>query len=291
MVKFAIFICLTVANLSFAEESPNPATSPRKERQPEENPRTDENQEANTLDARGKEFSPLSNPRYSASGGNQEIHKSSNQPSQSPSDDRIVWLTVALVIVGGIQAFIYYRQARFMREGLGITRQSAQAAQDSAEAAKKSAKVAEDALHLAERAYLSVGKWQLDNLHLDCKAVAACFLINAGRTPAILTASCAACCVMPDVPPLPNYQQLGNTWEREMPVQVGEEQYFAIDVPWIGPVYREKMKDKSLSLYFHGHFVYKDVFGDLHEVAFFTHYDMEREQFFLVYRPGYNYST
>jgi hypothetical protein len=57
--------------------------------------------------------------------------KGTGQSKQPPTDNRIVWLTGALVLVGAIQIFVYLKQAGYMRDGLKETRKAANAAHDT----------------------------------------------------------------------------------------------------------------------------------------------------------------
>jgi hypothetical protein len=72
-------------------------------------------------------------------------------------------LTGMLVIVGGLQVYVYWRQADYMRRGLRLSirqtrlaARNAAAAQVAAAAAKTSAKIAKDALELTQRAFVQV---------------------------------------------------------------------------------------------------------------------------------------
>jgi hypothetical protein len=167
MKLFAVIVVFIISFLVLVvDDSPSPAPGLGKESQPGQNSGTDENQKAGTPNAPGKDSPFLIDRQYSAAVGKPDVKDSGGQPRQPPSDgggwDWMIVFTFCLVVVGGIQAYIYCRQvhymraqagymrgqARYMRDGLEINRQSAKAAQDSADAAKlgaEAAKISADA--------------------------------------------------------------------------------------------------------------------------------------------------
>jgi hypothetical protein len=109
-----------------------------------------------------------------------------HQPSESVMPDTflgltatawIAWVTVALAIIAIVQVCVYGLQAKYMRDGLVLTRRAANAA-------KRSAAVAESALIHAERAYLDVVDFSITNLAVGQSPRVNFKLRHSGRTPA-----------------------------------------------------------------------------------------------------------
>jgi hypothetical protein len=69
--------------------------------------------------------------------GKQDRGKGTDESDQPPTDNRIVWLTGALVLVGFLQVFVYWKQAGLMRDGLAETKKAADAAVTAANAAQR----------------------------------------------------------------------------------------------------------------------------------------------------------
>jgi type IV secretory pathway VirB10-like protein len=98
----------------------------------------------------------------------------------------LVVFTGCLVIVGAVQAYIYFRQARYMREGLGLTRQTAQTAKDSAETASRQTEIMAN----RDRAWIMVkpdGEPKEDPNKLPWGYEIKWSAINVGGTPAFLS--------------------------------------------------------------------------------------------------------
>jgi hypothetical protein len=156
MKLFVAVVMFVMVSFVFAtEDSPNPIPSPRAESQPVQNPGADIRQETHPPTATSKDLSAPINRQDSAVVGKPDVQASRNQPSQSFSQgwiwtwNEMTFLTLALVFVGSIQAYIYYRQAGLMRESLEVTRQTAKATQDSADAALLGAAAAKEGAAVA----------------------------------------------------------------------------------------------------------------------------------------------
>jgi hypothetical protein len=86
-----------------------------------------------------------------------------NQSEPSASDWWIVGLTAGLVILAGVQAYIYYRQAEYMRRGLKLSIQQTRVANRSSIAAKRAADVAKRSLEVAYQAKVGISSVTLDD--------------------------------------------------------------------------------------------------------------------------------
>lgn len=291
MMKFTIFVCLIVANLSFAEESPNPSPSPREESQPEQKPSQDEKQKTAANDSPTQQSSTFINQTKTPNTAQIEPNPGSD-PSQSTSDRRIVWLTVALVFVGIAQVVVYVMQARYMRDGLEIAGQSAKAAQDSADAATKSAGIAEAALKLTERAYITVRDWQWSSPEAAHPGTISCFLVNNGRTPAQRISYFVHRIVDGKPANIPSdYRRHLMTGGQDMTIPAQDRHQIFVDRndPLL-PHYWGLVKTGATPLYAFTHIEYDDVFGERYEVGSLATYDYRVQQFRVHENPGYNYN-
>src|ERR1700761_3410964 len=75
-------------------------------------------------------------------------------PDVKATDVAIVLLTLGLLIVSGIQAVIFYRQAKLMGRTLRVTAKATVAASRSTRAAARATQVAETSLYTVERAWM-----------------------------------------------------------------------------------------------------------------------------------------
>jgi hypothetical protein len=113
--------------------------------------------------------------------------------------------TLALVIVGGLQA----RRLR----------QTVEATKEAAQAAKKSADVAERTLSLTNRPWLEVTDWELMNLTPDATPFVQFKIRNFGKSPAWITrlqVKFTTINVGTDFPEIPDYTNRANAGFRGM---------------------------------------------------------------------------
>jgi hypothetical protein len=95
-----------------------------------------------------------------------------------------------------------------------------------------------------------------------------------------------------EVPPRSEYEKEKNTWEGEKILDAGDVMAQVVDVTDIYFNEAKAIEQRTLLLFFHGRFVYRDIFSDArHETGFFVQYDPETKTFSEVERPGYNYQT
>jgi hypothetical protein len=131
-------------------QSPQPSPTPPKPGQKIQQPSSGESQNS---EARKKAPEKASAPvvLLQPAQGDRKSQASNNKPSNPPPDDRIVWFTLALVIVAVFQFIAMIFQACYMRQGLRIAGVQARAALENAQAAKDNARAALDAAETAKR--------------------------------------------------------------------------------------------------------------------------------------------
>jgi hypothetical protein len=162
--RIAFRLLSAILLFSVAASSQVPAPGPAKSSQEVQDKRSDARAEADV-------------PQPTAPAVGKGGSKPTDQSNQPATDDRIVWLTGALVIVGAIQIFVYWKQAAYMRDGLVETRKAADAA-----------KVSADAVVGIERAWLVMHTKEGPQSILEAEF----WFANYGRTPAwIIEINCS----------------------------------------------------------------------------------------------------
>ena len=296
MVQFVVFIFLTVASVGFAEESPNLAPNIKKTE-----PQIEESQLNKSIPKEKQPTVTSLDIKTPPKATNSEKNAGSQENDTSQPVNANWWfnlllviLTACLVLVGALQVRVYREQARYMREGLNVTGESAKAAQVGADAATVSAKVARDTLHLTQRAYIHFDHARLSQEKIPLPQVAAeiyltCYFYNSGLTQGTLTTGYTDKIISSDTPEIPDYASHPNTWSgTETIPKSGEAEYptsIRLETAEI-----ETIKSGTI-FFFYGYFTYRDIFDEKREIAFFMQYDPNKERFFKVHRPGYNYST
>jgi hypothetical protein len=291
---------VVMVSVAFAdEESPNPIPSFGNTGQAIQNPSTDKNQEAGPPDAISKDYSFLINRQDSAVVSKPDVQDSGKQPSEPSPKSYLAWeswpwdaittFTFALVIVGSLQVCVYCRQARYMRDGLEATRQSAKAAQDSADAAMKSAEVATTTLEVVERAFLSPEKWEFEprgNASPYSNGLV-CTLRNTGGTPATLVEGAILFMRSKGTPAFLNCLQLAPTQEGRFTVHAQEALPYVLSLPAESLRAEIQKVGKNEMIYFYGRITYMDVFDNRHHLIFCVY---ESPTLRPVTEGGYNYT-
>jgi len=319
----AIVMCVIGPLVCTAEESPNPIPSPREESQPIQNSGANISQETNDPKTLSKSH-PSTNFQTSIPVSNQDVQDFRNQPSQSSSNgwtwDAMTLLTLALVVVGVTQAFIYHRQARLMREGLEITKRSAEAAQDSADAAKQGAKAAEDGalvaretLRVTQRAYLGIENWRFKNDEAGIPLRIECTLFNSGATPAEIIGSAFRVYITGELPPPPDYSQILIDPMKPLLIHPRKEHTYSVKLadllknatvqdprmdtimqlmgtPALTADLLKRVFQGTSPLYLGGCLVYKIV-GLCRMLVLFIQYEAALNRFAAIGESAYNYET
>ena len=98
--------------------------------------------------------------------------------------DSLSLYTLALVVFTAVLAFGGLYQLRALERAERISAEAANAAKDAAKATRDSVKLAEDTAQRQLRAYVNVGKSQLDNFGFNQPPTITVELVNHGQTPA-----------------------------------------------------------------------------------------------------------
>ena len=120
-------------NREHADEKPPDATNYQNEK---------------SADQRGTEAAPIIVKVVNAPERAEKPEKANTDALPKPAPDwgspewSIVWATLVLVVVGGLQLAMFFRQLRYMRVGMNDAKIAAEAARDAANAANLSAKAA-----------------------------------------------------------------------------------------------------------------------------------------------------
>jgi len=186
-VSFALILIALVLPLNDASESGEITKPKETERQSNEAKR--QQQEAN------KQTAPPDKPvieqaphsPYDRSTTKDQTHQQEEQPWK-PSDIAIAVFTGCLVLVGIAQVFVYLRQAKYMRRGLRLTRQSIDVAKASVAVSERSVTAALLALR-SDRPYLCVEDIKLTGISQPSESgLITAFIIvaNYGKGPAFI---------------------------------------------------------------------------------------------------------
>jgi hypothetical protein len=103
--------------------------------------------------------------------------------SSHSSDWWLTWFTGGLVIVGGLQLFLFLWQLRLIRDSLVDAKHAADAARQSADAANDSVRLAKETAQKELRAYINYDSARMENWNSSRPIVRAVFK-NFGDTPA-----------------------------------------------------------------------------------------------------------
>lgn len=171
----------------------------------------------------------------------------------------------------------------------------------AANAARDAAKIAERSLTDLERAYLFFGEVTdpgfapaRDGNSLEIRTGRKYFIINHGKTPAILTEVLERDVRLDWSPnfalpvPIDSSKERGQTLPNGIGVGAGLKHEFVYEFPvmsYIGVIHR------SQELFFMGYVRYTDIFKRRHRTGFCLHYDISSESFRAVGGDDYNYTT
>jgi hypothetical protein len=139
---------LGIVSWSGAQPLPPPIPTPGEQSEPEQHPTTQDTQTRQSNQQPPEEPIPMVK-QPEAPQNNAKANEARQNPTHTTTPDWITWLTAALVFVGVMQFSAMCVQAYYMRRGLRVTQQAA-------DAATRSAEVAVQALHLSERAYIAI---------------------------------------------------------------------------------------------------------------------------------------
>jgi hypothetical protein len=200
--------------------------------------------------------------------------------------DAAGFFTFALVIVGALQAALFFFQLKLIRESLSP-------AKEAADAAKLNAQAVVD----AERAYLFVTV-EADVVPVMGKALAFAFASdvdnrstfgfeisyvfqNHGRTPAIIREISHGACIAPEFPIERTYSHVIHLPSHLLASDKETPPIKADDVPKITTAIAKSIDDIEDTFWFYGNVTYDDMFGWRRTFDFVWHYSAVSEGFNL----------
>lgn len=152
-MKLSYFLILLISTLLLSaaseSQSPNPIPGPAKATEKEKQLRQDKTQITRKDNRPTEKPPPTIDLPTTPIVGKQDRDTSNNKEYPSSTNWWIAAFTGVLALAALMQLFVYGRQARYMRDGLKLTRQAA-------DAASKGAGVAESSLKVVQRAWLAV---------------------------------------------------------------------------------------------------------------------------------------
>jgi hypothetical protein len=166
----AALLAIVIIGTADAQSQPPPPSAGKPGKPPQDQPRRREQPAAR--DERGTENSPIAvkiipTPKTETEAAQDKAERD----AKATTDRRMVWLTGALVLVGAIQAFVFFIQARRLRETIDATRDTTDVMRDTAQRQL--------------RGYVFATEGRVVNLaNPGLAPVAQVIIKNAGQTPA-----------------------------------------------------------------------------------------------------------
>lgn len=203
--------------------------------------------------------------------------------------------TGALVVVGALQFYIYWRQARYMQEGLGITREGLRVTRDAADAAAKSAEIADRSLTLLERPWISVELQQSFRPTITRQDYRF-KIINTGRSPAKIKRTGFVVQWHHAMPQYPVDQKDMSPMVTETFIHPGQALTPSFEIPALSQTDADDIIEGRQILAIFGSILYDDVFDARHITRFcriYTRIDPSGLGGFILPqepRPEYNES-
>ncbi|MBI1996509.1 MAG: hypothetical protein HYS66_08580, partial [Deltaproteobacteria bacterium] len=196
------FLILFFLILSGATEGGEPANPKETEQQGNEAQRQQQDSDKQTAASDKPIIKQIIRSTSDGPTSDGQTHQNEDHPWK-PTDLAIAMFTGCLVGVGIAQAVVYYRQAKYMRRGLRLTRQAANAAKHSASVASQQTEI----LKAGQRPWImfQVDDWGLPDRHdpsLGFGGVMKWSAINVGHSPAFLTELVVVTAIFPY--PLPD---------------------------------------------------------------------------------------
>lgn len=175
---------------------------------------------------------------------------------ETAATDPVAAFTLCLVFVGGLQAYLFLRQLKFIRDSLDDAKIVAISAQSSAETAKEQVAITKISVIDLERAYLAVGPTQITKDYVahepgeaESETAVKIVVHNVGRTGAIITKVYAEFSQRPPEGDVPIYSW-GSGMETDLSLGADKQSALPID-------FRNSFTDPQ---YFWGYIEYKDIF-------------------------------
>lgn len=223
----------------------------------------------------------------------------------------IAFLTVAVVIVGGLQYLIFKGQLKVMADQLeemkGTGKQTdelikenkklAEAAQGQlealresgkqanilidtnkqlADAATKSAQTAEQGMKMAQRAELTIGNFEFQNVAVGQSPIIKFRVGNIGRSPAYITSKPSMIAYVDAMPKSPNYPSNSTN------ISITGNTNFVIDLdqprpPAITQELFDQLKAGQMFILVYGKITYRDIFDDVWDLGYAMKYESVKD--------------
>jgi hypothetical protein len=305
--RLLLFVCLALS-----AQSPQPPPTPTKAVQKIKQTSGGESQESEN-GKNGAEKAPTSAEQLQPAQRDGKTQNSSKKPGDPTPDQWVAWFTGALAVIAVLQFGAMAFQACYMRKGLRIAIETAQAAKNNAKAASEAAETAKNqslVLVNSERAWVVPTDIEPPNIHTAPGVGGDVFnsftfdLINRGKTVARLTGPYKArFCMLPRSVRLddtPDYGGMGASGDAPNYGRVlapGERNgVTSISLP--DPVDGDKLieiEEERLLLYAYVSLVYYDSFGKERELQFGYLYQPKRTgsapKWVRIRKPEYNKHT
>jgi len=201
--------------------------------------------------------------------------QSRENSEQSANDWWIVWFTGALTFVGIVQLIAMFRQAGYMKEGLRLTEQAADAATQSVKVLNR-ARIVIDKFKFSDEVYAPKADFGFKYA-----------LVNKGHTTAHIIQSCDAANVLeilPEVPP-----DCGDVSGRHVILAPGQE--LILNFTFTKSESEMKELNEGSQMYAFGVIKYCDEFGSEWETRYGVQCPRESPNAHFVTLPGYNAAT
>jgi len=246
-------------------------------------------------DQRGAEESPLVIKTVPSQKSQEQASQEQYDRDEQTSNKRwMICLTGLTVLVGLIQAFLIWSQARIgQRQNTIMETQSAimsgqlQATETAANAARESAEIAKRSLETTERAYLHPIRWDIDEFRAGARPICRFAVKNFGRTPAMLTEISFAS-TYDSVPPQqpPSFTRAERV-KISLPASSTYRKSFLLNTELSQDLFGEIMSER-IKLWIFLQVSYTDVFQRLHVTRTCRKYSTRLEK--VVIAPEVNYA-
>jgi uncharacterized protein (UPF0333 family) len=189
--------------------------------------------------------------------------KTNAQPPSESNWDFNRWLVIltgGLVGVGIAQVYVYIKQGQYMRQGLELTRQAADAASRAAGAAEASNRQSREMAEKELRAYVSVDSAQITGVESGHPPVATLVFKNSGLTPAYDLTGMGGIGMEAAFDSLPPAVGSPRQSKSSLPPGTPTKWFHLAPRPLI-PEETAALRDGTMTLWVYGEIRYRDAFG------------------------------
>lgn len=282
--RTAVLSCFLATALHAQSQPPSPAATPASQEQQQEpkaqqpNPAESPVVSPPVIVPQQQQIEPPPTPR--------PAENASEQNQQSPPD-WITWasglsnIVIALVTIA--LAYVAWKQAGYMRDGLTETCKAA-------EAAKKSADVAEKSLQ-SQRAQLMTSAWRISNIEAGKTPLVNFTITNKGALPATLVQIAVRFLIersLPEIPPGGSPQYTSSFMEAGFLVVPGQGYNRKVKCWVLSPEEVESIENGTKKLWFLGAIKFIDGLDKQRILRMCMVYDLESKQMVVEREMGYH---